>query len=297
MAKRKEDVAKSGDIKPHEAQAALEAAGYPLEMRLYHHLSRAGFTTRFGERARLDATTTKEIDVVAQLSFSASYPENGHDRRGQLIVQVFVQAKKLHDACFTGMPGESRGHADARMGRVPRVGGLPSARVVLGQDLKRLLFPPGNLLEPLDRLNDAPWCIQWSVTKRRPKDNERPYLTHHDEQVYEDLATLVRATAVRLQSISVRQLEKGLNGDPMPVLVLAMPVLVVETPLYTYDVATGAIEIVDRLTLDLNVDHGAWVLNQAVEVVTPAGFDRMTQRWKELHLAMSERFGNRDRRA
>ena len=70
------------------------------------------------------------------------------------------------------------------------------------------------------------------------------------------------------------------------------PTLVLDAPLYTYDVQTGELASVERLTLNVSVDTFNGVFDDYVDIVTVAGLDSLVTDYNEAAEDIARRMTN-----
>jgi hypothetical protein len=254
----------SGPPLPQQVQAAVEAAGYPVELRVFNRLKVREMSPAFGLRMRVDETEeTREIDIRAHRLTK---------RTSGLL--ALIQVKRLPEGAFVGFLGEQPSPGWIRFQRA-RCGGAPSYWISPAQDNShgRIMTGDEGFGPAFDRFGEHPTCAQWCVVQRQ-KDRERPFFADHHTRIWEDLATLVRAKTRSGHDISNRYLRDELQENFVN-LYFWFPALVVDAPLYTYDVGTQVLAPVERLTLSVSVDTFAGVVNEYVDVVTLGGLESL----------------------
>ena len=127
----------------------------------------------------------------------------------------------------------------------------------------------------LDILGRAPFCIQWCVARRKPNQPLEIVVDHH-EPVWTDINTLVRAvTKLAYDMTRIEMQQRMASKEPLKLMSLRFfcPTLVVDAPLYTYDVETKTLTTVERLTTFVSADTCQGMRSRLVEVVTADGLD------------------------
>jgi hypothetical protein len=268
MAKRKTGQPDEGEIKN-----ALEGAGYPFEMRVYEQLRAGGMDPIFGCRARTDPddATTIEIDIIGRAH--VAYAREGVAPSVQIL--ALIQAKKIHDGCIVGFLEKERTSGNTA-GRVPTVGGLPSYRVLEAPNYNAhadMIVGPGGLHAGLEPLTNVPHCVQWTVAKRVDKPNEirGEVRADHEKGTFEDLAGLVRASECLAREHSLFRLRGSKLAGPRPDMHVHMPTIVVDAPLYTYDVHSKTLEQTDWFSVTIAIDTFRGTQRRLIDVVSHAG--------------------------
>jgi len=128
-----------------------------------------------------------------------------------------------------------------------------------------------------------------SVVRRSAE--RRDLLADHPQGVWEDLAILLRAKARDAHDASSRYLRNSAS-DASVHLFFWFPTLVLDAPLYTYDVQTGELASVERLTLNVSVDTFNGVFDDYVDIVTVAGLDSLVTDYNEAAEDIARRMTN-----
>lgn len=266
-----------GPLTPAEILDALENEGYPFELRVYKQLESWALEPFFGSRlaAGPDDTSVRETDVIASASLDIF---RGTDTpAGLLDVMFVIEAKKIHKGAFVAFAADSGAPASVAE-HVSTIGGWPSYGVLRAVDQNDfdLFFDRkdtlGSCFAPL--VHDVPLCIQWSVPRRIPRDKHgRLFAADHPPGVADDLLGTMQ-TAAKLTHNSTFTTADAKVG--LPFMTIALPVLVLDAPLYWYDVDDKTLEQTERLVLRVSGDT---VLDRSdsrlVEIVTLDGLKQL----------------------
>jgi hypothetical protein len=278
----------SGPPQQSELLEALEAdSGYPLEVRVWEIFRDAGLYPNFGKRARVseDPSVTKEIDLVAQRA------SVDHNSRARGETWFYVQCKKLREGGIVGFsypPSVSMGLMQRRFARTHLSGRpdgtIPSEHWIRNRDV---VVGDAGLGAAFDALNEAPFCIQWCVAYR---DGQGRVQLGQEHRVWEAIADTVRACcwAEREVRLAYEQ-DDGLT----PALFLHLPILVIDAPLWTYDVAQKVLTPTESLAVVVSVDTSfAGVHSSVVDIVTATGLPTYVGKQKRAMELFGERIAS-----
>ena len=248
------------DVKPlsvTDIEEALRSSGYPLEVELAADLKESGFIPALGRHLLVNAEAREysEIDIVAERVETTGDIQVGS--------RLLLQVKRLADnRAFVGVRGEQPSGSNNLSERL-QIAGSPST--VLAAQEYMALFHVGkeglqNALQPLQQL---PICVHWAVAYRKGK--HVPWASG-DPEFMRDLESLVRARredGLEFSSYCSSKLQ-------VPVLSLVTLALVIDGPLYLYDVATKTAESVGMLTIDQAFGTREGPLFAMIDVVSRA---------------------------
>jgi len=254
----------TGPPLPEEIQGALEAAGYPFELRVFSQLKARGMSPAFGLRMRVDETAeTRELDIRAHRL-----------TQGSSALFALMQVKRLPEGALVGFLGEPPHKGWMRFQRA-RCGGTPSFWLSPATENMHgnIMTGDDGLGPAFDRFGVHPSCVQWCVVQRH-RDKGRPLMADHPPGVWEDIATLVRAKTWTAFDTSTRHLREPLLHGAVT-LYFWFPALVIDAPLYTYEAGTRGLTPVERLTLSVSVDTVNGVAAEYVDVVSLRGLDSL----------------------
>jgi hypothetical protein len=286
---KKEAEERRKPISDTELTAALEASGFPLELKLFHQFAAAGMDPVLGHRLRVrepveGKPSSHEVDLMARVD--ASLPGIEYSPHAAAI--ALIDAKKLHDpARFVGIVGEAPTLIERRVMR-SFFFGCPSFRVTTGRQeaYGHLFIGDGGFSESLDLLTGGPVCAHWTIVKReKDEDGGYPARTNGDgkeqNRYYQAMHTLVSMAVWNERESSEHS--AGLRPDtrPLPQIMVYCPTLIVDTPsLCMYDPKTGQLEQVDRLMIRMMYDVDNAVHSRIVDVVSTGGVAAMIERYK-----------------
>ncbi len=271
----------SGTPTPDEIRASLEMAGYPFEIRITEWMRINGMNPQYGWRLPVDGDgTTRELDIIGGLQVSFSDPSRDQ-RLASVGFEALVQAKRLNEGAFVGFSDEPVAPTSPRL----TVGGWPSFRM-LEADPRSLSGEPttamlalGNVFDPL---NAAPYCVQWAVAHRTKQHDVR---SDHEPGVFDDLQMLVNAAWQRMHGYTMFVLNRPAGAWSQPDMRFALPTLVLDAPLYFYNVHKKQLIATDRLTLQMTVETLRGLRTSIVDIVTEQGLPE----WRTAYDASLER--------
>jgi hypothetical protein len=294
-----EQVSAATPITESDVRAAIEAAGYPLEVKLFHEFAVNEMDPVLGHRMRVrDDTgsgdpTSREIDLLASVRTSIV----GDGQVSAFNVTAVIDAKLLHEpARFVAVVGDQPSEHERRVAR-SYFFGRPSFRVLLQDEgsYSDCFIGEAGVADALDPLSAGTFCVHWAIVKREQK-NQFEAWAKHDEGFQDAIKTVVEAAVWNERSFSQFSLGLGDNATPVPDLRIYCPTIIVGTPtLYMYDVKDGSISQTDWLMLRMNFDVGGHVVNRVVDIVATGGVPGMIARYKaakELGKATLAQHGN-----
>ena len=200
-------------------------------------------------------------------------------------VRLVVEAKRLRNQAFVGFLPDAVDRAkDWSLTRLRAnvVGGLPSwgldrDRKDAEGDLREIAFADGSIVRALDALNVAPRCIQWAVATRGAKA-EQPGPMSDD-----------MFGGVRVCTWTAREFTDGLLENRYAdlrehradlYLLIALPLVVVDGPIFTYDTETHTVEPSNWVTLRILTDTIVGTRAASVDVMTLGGLDAFVTQLK-----------------
>ena len=148
-----------------------------------------------------------------------------------------------------------------------------------------MFIGPEGIGVALDALGGGPVCVQWTVVKRLEKFNGAAR-ADQEPGVYDDIATLVRASAIQARDYTLFRLGQGKDTGPLPDLHFYFPTLVVDAPLHVYDPTTRSLKAVDWMSIRITIDTHLGVTPALVDVVSASALGPMIARYKAAATAM-----------
>lgn len=273
----------STPLDENDIKAALEASGYPVEMKLAQLLAASGWSPVQGHLCKVaDDDSRREIDLLASRS---------RHLRGALVdgtyesvdysIRLMMGVKKLHQpSWFVGILGEQLDRMNRRNLRIQALGGLPSHAVIRAVDtslLPSMLITDDQLGCAFDFDEGVPLCSHYAIARRKAKTFE-PWADGGSdepgkgERYYDDIRTTSLARFFEARDWAAFLLTR--RPKNMAYLSVHQPVLVIETPrLYVYEPITGTLRPTDRLALRTMFEavRGLPPVPGIVDVMTPAG--------------------------
>jgi len=276
----------SGPPTTNEITDALEAAGYPFELRVYRQFEDAGMDPVFSFRYRADEVSqyTKEIDVLARLHARQQYSDGKYAPTATTTLLFVAEIKRLHRAAFVGFRGEAPTLHQRRCERAAPTVGLPSWQVpgVPYDNANDLLIGAGGAAECFDPVNDRPYCVQWATVKP-DKKNER-FEAVHDEGSAEDLQRLIRSSMLLARETALHMLDFGVRTAETqalcPEMTFYWPLFVVDAPLHVYDPANRSLVETDWFTLRVGTDLSGKAYYRPIDVVSASGLATIITHYK-----------------
>jgi hypothetical protein len=253
---------KTEALSDEKLRELILAAGYPLEMRLFHQLWDAGFSPVHGHRVSV-GEETREIDLLTQRT-------EGIATKGQFCLRMLIEAKKLHaPRCFVGFLGDQPNVFELAMGRA-HVSGSPSWNIGHGGGTVPSYAGESGYLGALKPLCLVPYCVQWgSVCERKQGRLELA----HDDTIHDDLEKTVRAT-LGLELEITNLINSRDTIEPFPLQMIHFPMLVLDTPtLYLYDVRNDALTRATWLILRVNLELDGRMATRFVDIVTESSLE------------------------
>lgn len=273
---------------PTEAEIvdALESAGYPFELRVYREYEAAEMDPVLSFRCRADEDDpqTKEIDVVARLHARQQYPDGQYTPTATVSLLFFTEVKKVHQGAFVAIRGADPSQHERRVQRTAPAIGLPCWQVsdVPYDSAGDLLIGTGGLAECFDPMNARPYCVQWATVKTHK--SEKRFEAAHDNGCSEDFQRLIRSTTLLARDNTLHLLDFGVRTHGQqalnPTTMFYWPLLVLDTPVYTYDPATRKLEPNDWITLSVGADLGGRAYHRPIDVVSAAGLATIIEAYK-----------------
>lgn len=276
----------SGPLTDQEIAVGLEAAGYPLELRIFEELRDRGMDPVFGFRSKVEDgdVPTKDIDILAR-EHIVIQRANGSPAFAQLKAMIAV--KKIHDGAFIGFTStEPPTSAEIRSLRA-RVGGLPHWRAIPQEGFDAYgehFHGADGIGATLEGLHAGPICIQWTVVKRSEKHNGEAR-ADQEKGVYDDVATTIRSSAIQARDVTLHLLSLG-RDQSKPNLHFFFPTLVLDAPLRTYDPTTRTLTSVDALAVKVVMDTHLGVTPVLVDVVSSTALQAFVERYRAAGKAM-----------
>lgn len=276
----------SGPLTDQEIAAGLEAAGYPLELRIFEELRAQGMAPVFGFRSKVEDgdVPTKDIDILAREHIVVQR-ENGSPAFAQLKAMIAV--KKIHDGAFVGFTStKPPSSAEIRALRA-RAGGLPHWRAIPQDGFDAYgdhFHGPEGIGATLEGLHGGPICIQWTVVKRSEKHNGEAR-ADQEKGVYDDVATTIRSSAIQARDVTLHLLSLD-RDQSKPNLHFYFPTLVLEAPLRAYDPTTRTLTSVDALAVKVVMDTHLGATPVLVDVVSSTAIQAFVERYRGAGKAM-----------
>jgi hypothetical protein len=257
-----------------EVTAALEAAGYPFEIRLFDKLRTGGMDPVFGHRIKKDAeneSATTEIDVIARAH--VCYPGKNLAVNVQLL--ALIQAKKIHAGGIVGFRDGVGPASCSSSSRVAVVGGLPCWGLLGARyNAHTELMTGAHGLHAGLLGFQVPHCIQWTTVRRQQKG---PHIgemrAEHEQGVFEDFASVVQASESMSRDISIFLLKRpDFDGSHLD-LYLYQPTIFVDAPLWLYDATSKKLESTNWFSVGIAIDSSQGMIRREVDVVSVGGVD------------------------
>jgi len=274
-----------------EIADALEAAGYPLELRVYRQFDDAQMAPVLSFRYRADEADphTKEIDVLARLNAGGKFVDGEHQAPATISLWIPTEVKRVHNGAFVGIRGKDPSKLQRRHERSVAAG-VPSWKVLGSRyDTARDVFiGDGGIAESFDLVNERPYCVQWATVKA--DKSERRFAGTHDVGCADDLQRLVRSSALLAREITNRFLQFNVEGvaTVCPDVTLLWPLLVVDAPLYVYDPAERSLHQTEWFTLRVGADLGGRPYEQPIDIVSAAGVPTIISKYLATGQRLSE---------
>lgn len=274
----KKPLASHQPLTREELIEVIESSGYPLEVRLFHMLGASGFHPTLGMRFSTADGPSPEVDLVG--GDSVREPMLGQ-KRAELRLALALEAKKFHEPKrFVGFVGQRPSEFEFGMMRL-RVSGLPSWNTLReGGAMPPFAGEGKALLSTLAPLLTVPLCVQWGVVLRPSGSRNFPML-EHEQPFWSSMQSLVTTVAAVERDASNFFTEK--TDAEFRNMSVWLPAIVIDTPsLHVYNVANGALEDVDWLTLRLMLDINGELSVRTVDVVTERGISNYLDRCKDV---------------
>jgi hypothetical protein len=286
--KPKPTIDESTRMSVRHIRQALEASGYPLEVRLFAELASLRVEPGLGLLVSVsDGGPLREVDLTARLHRfgTSTVVRDGETQHRSLRVErrLLIGVKKLQKPRrFVGIEGNQPNPLSRRNLRGQILGGLPSrgvSEVVARTGVEELLLQTG-FGSLLDVGVNVPTCVHWAITRWRRREKEmEPYADSGQDatgdRYFKDLETTCLAAFALSQAVTMESLDPDRMLHAM--VVSYQPVLVIDTPeLYLYDPTTKKLRRTDWLTLQrgFKVPGLERAVHWMIDVLTPKAVAR-----------------------
>jgi hypothetical protein len=136
------------------------------------------------------------------------------------------------------------------------------------------------IVSAMRAFDDVPYCIQWTVTRRLSKGASSLVMSSHDDGVFDDISTLVKACVLMARERTRDRLGLSKAALPLPDLHFYQPTLILDAPLFLYNVRARSLTKTNWLVVKVAIDTIAGTTRRIVDVLHRDALADLVKRYR-----------------